>query len=78
MTFGFQPSSEGGEIVDFAVKDRPNGTVFVGQGLIATGEVNDGKSSKAQGSMVVTVLADIVWSSMDHSVRHGRERFGCY
>ena len=75
MTFGFEPPSEGREVVDLAIEDSPDAVILIGEWLTAAGEINDGQSPKTQGSPVVTILPRIIRPSMHDPIHHGRESF---
>jgi hypothetical protein len=41
------------EIVKFSVDDNPNAVVFVGDGLVAGGQINDAQARMTQGDTMV-------------------------
>ena len=57
-------------IVNFAVKDHPEAVVFVGDGLAAGDQINDGQAPDGQGNLPVLIIARIVRPPMGESGAH--------
>ena len=58
-------------VVDFSVKDDPDGAVLVGDRLLPTCEVDDAQPPHAEGHAVPEVHPLVVRSAMDHRGAHG-------
>jgi protein-tyrosine phosphatase len=65
---------EGGMVVDLAVEDRPNGPVFVAQGLVAALDVDDAQPARAQGHVgsVIDEEALVIGSAVHERGVHRR------
>lgn len=66
MAGGFEGGSEGGVVEDFAIEDNPGGSVFVGHGLVAAMEVDDGEAAVAERDAVGLTVeeAEVVGSTV--------------
>ena len=62
--------AEIGVIEDFAVEDDEAGRIFVGHGLVAAGDVDDGETAEAEGGPGVAVIAGIIGAAVADGVRH--------
>ena len=66
----FQGGAEVGVIEDFAVEDDEVGAVFVGHGLVAAGDIDDGEAAEAEGGPGVAIVAGIIGTAVADGVRH--------
>ena len=57
-------------IVNFAVKDHPEAVVFVGDGLAAGDQIDDGQAPDGQGNLPVLIIARIVRPPVSNAVAH--------
>ena len=77
MAAAFEVGTKLGKIVDFAVEDDPGAAVFVKDGLVAGGEIDDGKPAHAEARAIGYVDAFIVRAAMPDCVAHvAHESFG--
>jgi hypothetical protein len=58
------------EVVDFAVENDPNGPIFVVDGLVATGEVDNAKTSHPQSDIVSRKHTLVIGPAMDNASTH--------
>src|SRR5262245_27082055 len=58
------------EVVNFAVKNSPDGAVFVVDRLMAACNINDAEPSHAQGGAVCDVIAGVIGSPVHHGIAH--------
>jgi hypothetical protein len=65
-------------IVDLAVQDDPERLVFIGNGLAAAGQVDDGQAAEAEAQTRLDVDRHIVGASMGDCRRHGFHVGGSY
>jgi len=73
---GLEVAAEGFEVVALAVVDEVEGAVFVGHGLVAGGEVDDGEAAMGQaagGGVGVEVDAAAVGAAVGEDGGHARE-----
>jgi hypothetical protein len=61
------------EIVDLAIEDQPNRTIFVAHRLVASGaEVDDGQADEAEidntGVAVAGIGATVVWAAVPDAI----------
>src|SRR5260370_28218605 len=73
MALCFQLVPERLEVVNLAVENDPDALVFVAKGLVAAGNVNDGKPAHAQPDAAAMVLAEVVRTTMGDDAAHGCE-----
>ncbi|SRR6266446_1445719 len=59
------------KIVNLAVEDDPNALVFVADGLVTTGHVNDRKPPHAQPDAAAAVLSEIIRTTVGDDPAHG-------
>ena len=74
MPPGFEAVAKLGEVVDLAVEDGQDGAVLVGQGLVATGQVDDRQAAKPERDVGVAVRARVVRPAMLEPVGHRPKR----
>src|SRR5262245_60282120 len=65
-----QPPAQFGKIVNLAVEDYPDRAVFVGDWLMARGQVNDRKPPHSQRDVVLEIKAFVVRAAMPNGRRH--------
>ena len=58
------------EVVNLAVEDHPDGSVFVGNGLVAGAEIDDAEPPHADPAAAVDVIAFVVRSAMPDLIAH--------
>src|SRR5438445_7121539 len=58
------------EVINFAVIDDPDGFVFVGDGLVAGGKINNAEAAHAQPDRAVHVCAVVVRTAVGDHVAH--------
>jgi hypothetical protein len=77
MTAAFEFGPEFGEIVNLAVENDPCAAVFVEDGLMASGEVDDAEAAHAEASAVSDVKSLIVGAAVHDLIAHVvHESFG--
>src|SRR6185436_11738295 len=57
-------------IVDFAIEDNPDGSVFIGNRLVAAREINDTETPHSDRAIAIGVEAFIVRTAVDHAITH--------
>lgn len=72
MALASQLGSQGLEVVDFAVANQMQGLGFIGQGLAACVEVDDGKTTEGEGDPVmrVVIYSCIIRAPMGQALGH--------
>ena len=73
MSARLEAVAEGGEVVDLAVEDGPDGAVLIGQRLVAAGKVDDGEPTEPERGVCVAVGALIVGPAVHDPVSHRRQ-----
>ena len=63
-------------IVDLAVEDDPDRTVFIADGLMAGGKVDDAKAAHAQADLALREDAVVVRTAVGHDVAHAPQNAG--
>ena len=58
------------KVVDFAVIDNPGAAIFIENGLVTTGEIDDAEPPHAKASAVGDIDAFVVRPSMDDLIAH--------
>ena len=58
------------EVVDLTVENDPDAIVLIADGLVATGDVNDGKPAHAQPDAAAAILARVVGAAMADDFSH--------
>ena len=62
--------AEIGVIEDFAVEDDEMGRIFIGHGLVAAGDIDDGETAESEGGPGVAVVTGIIGAAVADGVRH--------
>jgi len=75
VTTRLQTFAQSGMVVDFAVENNPDGTVFVAQGLVPGGQVHNAEAPHANPHRTISVNSLVVRTAMDHGGTHLPERF---
>jgi hypothetical protein len=57
-------------IVNFSVENDPDGTVFVADGLMASGKIDDAEAAHAEPNPALGEEAIVVGTAMGHHVAH--------
>src|ERR1017187_3807541 len=70
MAAAFELGAEFGEIVNLAVENDPCAAVFVEDGLMASGEIDDAEAAHAEASAVGDVKSLIVGAAVNDLVAH--------
>src|SRR5205823_1208324 len=65
-----QGGSDLREVIDLAVEDHPDGSIFIGERLIAGGQVDDAEASMAQADAASDVKAVRIGPAMRDHPRH--------
>jgi hypothetical protein len=65
--------SQLGEVANLSVEDDPHRRVFVGDGLTASGEIDDAQTATSEADALIDVEAVSIGASMDERCRHRRE-----
>src|SRR5450631_601965 len=77
MAAAFQLGAECGEVVNLAVEDDPRAAIFVEDGLMASGEIDDAEAAHAETRAVGDVEPFIVGAAVHDLFAHVvNERFG--
>ena len=63
-------------VVDFTVENDPDRTVFIADGLMSGGEVNNAEAAHSQADPALRVKAIVVWTAMSHDVTHASQDAG--
>ena len=58
-------------VVDFSIEDEGDRLVFVGERLIATGDINDAQTAHGQADIAVDEVAGAIRTAMPQPVVHG-------
>jgi hypothetical protein len=61
-------------VIDLTVEYYPEGFVFIGDGLMTAGEIDDRKPSLAKGSAVSSISAFIIRPAMAKCMKHALDR----
>src|ERR1019366_3811926 len=61
-------------VVDLTVEDDPYRTVFIGQGLVSSSQIDDRKPAEAEPDLSGRVEAFIIRSTMANRVRHALQQ----
>src|SRR6266850_5592878 len=61
------------EVVNLSVENDPDALVLVAEGLVAAGNINDGKPPHTQPDAAAAILAEIVRAAMRDDPAHGGE-----
>jgi len=69
----FEGRAQIGVIEDLAVIYNLECAVFVGHGLVASGDIYDAEAAVAQGGEMVAIIAGSVGPAMTNGVRHAHE-----
>src|SRR5208282_1314645 len=70
MAAAFELRAQFGKIVDFTVVDDPGAPIFVENGLMPAGKINDGKTAHAKASAIGNVNALVVGTTVGDLVAH--------
>jgi hypothetical protein len=70
VAFGFQSPSQSGKIVNLAVEDRPDCSLFIRKGLMTTGKVDDGQSPESERGVLIEVGALIIRPTVHETAHH--------
>src|SRR5215471_6972288 len=70
MAFGEKQRAEFLVIVNFAIKNDPNGAVFVGKRLVPPAQIDNRKASETQSDRAFHVIPFVVRAAMNDRVRH--------
>ena len=65
-----QVAAKLGEVVNLSVEDDPDRTIFVGNRLVTTGNVNDRKSPHAYGCAAFDVIPGVIRPAMRDDIAH--------
>src|SRR5262249_37826942 len=57
-------------VINFAIEDDPNGPIFVAEGLVSAGDVNNAEPAHPDGGWAVGIYAFIVWAAVRHGGAH--------
>ncbi len=77
MAAAFEIRTQLGKVVDFAVEDDPGTAIFVEDGLMSAGNVDDGKAAHAEARTVSHVDAIVIRAAVADGVAHvTHESFG--
>jgi hypothetical protein len=66
----FEEGAEAGVIEDFSVEDDEVGPIFIGHGLMATSDIDNGKAAETKGGPGVAIVTGIIGSAVADGVRH--------
>ena len=64
-------------VVDFSIKDKGDRLIFVGERLIATGDIDDAQAAHGQADIAVDEVAGAVRSTMPQPVVHRPQQLLC-
>src|SRR5437016_2176806 len=70
MTLPLEGGSQAFEVIDFAVEDDPNRTIFVMDRLMACGQIDNAEPAHTEAHAVLHVIARIIRSAMHHGIAH--------
>ena len=70
MALGCQAFSQSRMVVDFSVENDPDRAVFVADGLVAGGEIDDAQAAHAQAHGAVGEHAFVVGPAVQHGAAH--------
>lgn len=57
-------------VIDFAVKDDPNGLVFIGDGLVPGMKIDDTEPAHAEGTAAIQMKAFVIRSAVTNRGAH--------
>ena len=66
----FEGGAEVSVIEDFSVEDDEVRCVFIGHGLMATRDIDNGKAAEAEGGPGVAIITGIIGPAVADGVRH--------
>ena len=69
-------SVSAGVIKDFSVEDDELGSILIGHGLVATGDIDNGKAAETKGGPGVAIVTGIIGSAVADGVRHALDDRG--
>src|ERR1700722_10017258 len=75
MSARFELRAQVGVVVDFAVEDDPDGSVFVTQRLLAGGEIDNAQATHTQRGRTVDADAFIIGATVGNSIAHSPQDF---
>ena len=70
MSAGFQFAPQLQKIIDLAIKHDPYGLFLIRHRLVATAEINDRKTPKAEAKRAGKEKSFIIWASMNQRPSH--------
>ena len=62
-------------VVDFSIKDEGDRLIFVGERLIATGDIDDAQAAHGQADIAVDEVSGAVGTAMPQPVIHGSQKW---
>ena len=62
--------AQAGVIEDFSVEDDEVGAIFIGHGLVAAGDIDNGKAAETEGGPGVAIVTGIIGAAVADGVRH--------
>jgi len=77
MASALEFGTELGKVVNFAVENNPDGSVFVKHRLVASSQIDDGKAAHAEARAVFYENAFVIRTAMYDRVAHAVNR-GCF
>ena len=77
MTAALQIAADVGVVVDLAIEDDPDGTVFVRRRLLTGAQIDDAEAAMSECGVGVKVQAGLVRAAVDEDLSHpDRARLG--
>jgi hypothetical protein len=74
MAAAFQFVAKTGKIINFAVEDYPDGSIFVEDGLVASGKVNDAEPAHSQPGVILDEDAFVIRTAIHDRLAHAVDR----